>query len=283
MSSDKIKIAQKTSLELLKAFVDICNKYNLRYFVGGGTMLGAIRHKGFIPWDDDVDIDMPRKDFQRFLEISDEAVKEYPFYDVISFYKGNDFTIDVKFVDKRTEILVMDKYIPKKTYIGMDIVPIDGVPANSFVRTIHLFRLNIIKCFYKLSILKMGGVVTNKAKKGYRAWYKKMLVYAGTKFPVEKILKHKSWVKRFTKALMKYPYDDCRIVGTMQCEIREKNIFPIEWYGKGTKYQFEDIEVIGVDNYDAWLTQLYGDYMTLPDEKHRVSHNFETIDEDQPV
>ena len=66
----------------------------------------------------------------------------------------------------------------------------------------------------------------------------------------------------------------------MQCEIREKNIFLIEWYGKGTKYQFEDIEVIGVDNYDAWLTHLYGDYMKLPDEAHQVSHYFELINEE---
>ena len=75
MLTSKTKTAQKVSLELLKTFADICNKYGIRYYVTGGTLLGAIRHKGFIPWDDDVDIDMPRKDFQHFLKISDE-VKE---------------------------------------------------------------------------------------------------------------------------------------------------------------------------------------------------------------
>ena len=280
MLTSKTKTAQKVSLELLKTFADICNKYGIRYYVTGGTLLGAIRHKGFIPWDDDVDIDMPRKDFQHFLKISDEVVKEYPFYDVISLYRGNDFTIDVKFVDRRTKILVTDKYIPKKTYLGMDIVPIDGLPENFLVRTFHLFRLNIIKGFYKLSILKMGGVVTNKGKKGYRAWYKKLLVNIGTNLPVEKVLNHRYWAKKFTDNLMKYSFDDCKIVGTMQCEVRKRNIFPKEWYGKGTKYQFENIDVIGMDNYDAWLRHFYGDYMKIPSEVSRVEHDFKIINED---
>ena len=73
MTLDGIKTAQKVSLGLLKAFAEICDRYNLRYYIGGGTMLGAIRHKGFIPWDDDADIDMPREDYDRFLEIADEA------------------------------------------------------------------------------------------------------------------------------------------------------------------------------------------------------------------
>lgn len=280
MDNYKIQECQKYSLELLKAFVDICNKYDLKYYMGGGTMLGAIRHKGFIPWDDDVDIDMPRKDFQKFLEISDKAMENYPYYKVFNFYKDNDFSINISFADTRKKRLLSDRLVPRYDYVSIDVVPVDGIPDNIILRKINNFKLNMFRCMYKLSILKMGGVISNYKKKEKREWYKKFLVYIGTKFPIDKLINYKFWARKYDKALMKYSYSSCKLIGTLQSYHGKKSIFPAEWYGKGTKYQFEGMEVIGVDNYDAWLTQLYGDYMKLPDEANRIGHDLEIIDED---
>lgn len=281
--SERTKIAQKTSLELLKAFVNICGKYNLRYYIGGGTMLGAIRHKGFIPWDDDADIDMPRKDYQKFLKLADNILKQYPDYEIINYYRHNGVINYIRFGDKKVKLKYKNGITPYCSSLWIDIVPIDGVPDNAFLRKLHIYRLKFLKGMYYLSILKDGEVTDNANVKVKRKWYKKLIVFLGKKFPVEKIVKCDTWIKKYDKALTKYSFDDCKMAGTLMSYHKEKSIFPVEWYGKGTKYQFEDIEVIGVDNYDSWLTQLYGDYMKLPDEKERTGHNFELIDGKEQV
>ena len=278
MDDTSILLSQKTSLKLLKIFINICEKYNLRYYIGGGTMLGAIRHKGFIPWDDDVDIDMPREDYKRFLNIYKKELKEYPECDIDSYYTNNSISLVARLVDKRVKVKqrkgILSDYISP---IWIDIVPVDGLPDNGLLRKIHLLKLKIIKEIYHMSVIKYGGVQANEDKKGSRPWYKKAVVWIGSNFPVEKIFKYNTWIRICEKELSKYSFYESKLVGTLMSKHGKKSIFPVEWYGNGTKYQFEDIEVIGVDNYDAWLTQLYGDYMKLPDEKDRVNHGIEIV------
>lgn len=284
MTLDGIKITQKVSLGLLKAFAEICDRYNLRYYIGGGTMLGAVRHKGFIPWDDDADIDMPRKDYDRFLAIADEALKDYPGYEIENFHRNNLISMSIRLVDNSKRIIYgKGTVLERITGIWLDIVPVDGIPDGPLSRKIHLLRLSVLKECYHFSVLKYGGITPNNMKVEKRPLIKRIGVFLGTHLPVEKIFDYNVWIPKYEKALKKYSFYNCKMAGTLITVHGKKSIFPVEWYGKGTKYPFEDIEVIGVDNYDAWLTQLYGDYMTLPDEKHRVSHNFEIIDEDQPV
>lgn len=278
MENECVLIAQRTSLKLLKIFIKICEKHNLKYFVGGGTMLGAIRHQGFIPWDDDADIDMPREDYKKFLEIFPDDLKEYPECSVSSIHTDNSPSLVARLVDnsikiKRKEGLISDYITP----LWIDIVPVDGLPDNTCVRKVHLIRLAFIKEFYHMSVLKYGGVRSNADKHGDRPWYKRVAVWIGAKLPVEKIIKYDFWIDKYEKVLSKYSFYHSKMVGTLISQHGKKSIFPAEWYGEGTKYQFEDIEVIGVDNYDAWLTQLYGDYMKLPDEKDRVNHGIEIV------
>ncbi len=276
MDCNNRKKIQKISLELLKVFIKICEKNNLKYYIGGGTMLGAVRHKGFIPWDDDIDIDMPRKDFQKFLKIADEELRNYPNYDVLNYYRGNTYELSFKLVDKRIKYRMLDKMKDSQTYVGIDVAPIDGVPNNFIVKNIFLFKLNILRMCYRYSVFNTG-VITNERKKTKREWYKCFLVFLGTKLPVEKIFKRDVWAPKYDKAMKTFNLENCEMAGTLSSQHGKKSIFPVEWYGNGTKYQFEDIEVIGVDNYDAWLTQLYGDYMKLPPEDKRIGHDVQIV------
>ena len=279
MSSNELNAAQKASLELLKIFIKMCEKNNLRYYIGGGTMLGAVRHNGFIPWDDDIDIDMPREDYKKFLEIYKEELKEYPQCDVYSFHTNNYASLISKLVNKTVKVKTTDGIIKDCiTSIWLDIVPVDGLPNNAILRKIHLLKLSVFKEFYHMSVIKYGGVAANANKKGTRPWYKKLAVWIGIYFPMEKIFKYNTWIKVCEKELSKYSFYTSKLSGTLMSKHGKKSIFPTEWYGKGTKYQFEDIEVIGVDNYDAWLTQLYEDYMEIPKKADRVSHDIEIID-----
>lgn len=287
MNEEAMQIVHKTTLRLLKIFIEICDKNNLRYYVGGGTMLGAVRHKGFIPWDDDVDIDMPREDYQKFLKISADELKDHPECAVSSIHTDNAPLLGARLVDNSVNVkmnkgIISDAIEP----LWIDICPVDGVPDNAILREIHRIKLRVLNDIFHMSIIKYGNTYTNKEKKKRgekREWYKKIAFWLGTKLPMEKILKYEFWEKKAEKTAAKYSFYKSKKAGTLFSAHGKKSIFPVEWYGKGTKYQFEDIEVIGADNYDAWLTQLYGDYMTLPDEKHRVSHNFEIINEDQTV
>lgn len=283
MNEEAMQIVHKTSLRLLKIFIEICEKNNLRYYVGGGTMLGAVRHKGFIPWDDDVDIDMPRKDYQEFLKICAEELKDHPECAVSSIHTDNAPFLYARLVDKSVkaktnEGIISDAIVP----LWIDISPVDGMPDNAILREIHWLRLCALKDIFCMSVIKYGRTATNedkKKRKEKREWYKKIAFWLGEKLPMEKILKYESWARRFEKATEKYSFYESKMAGTLFTYHRKKSIFPVEWYGKGTKYQFEDIEVVGVDNYDAWLTQLYGDYMKVPDEADRVDHAlYEIVD-----
>lgn len=268
MEHKELTTMQKTSLEILKIFMEICEKYNLKYYIGGGTMLGAIRHKGFIPWDDDIDIDMPRKDFQKFLNIFDTVKKLYPDYEI-----ERRLCLFTKLVDTRTKV----KYFADTAFeisrpIWIDIVPIDGLPNNVIRRNIHLLKISLLKEAYHLSVIKYSGVKPNSLKQD-RSCFKKFVVTLCMHLPVEKIFNYKTCTKKLERELIKYSFYDCKYAGTLFSNHGKRSVFLTEWYGEGTKYQFEDIEVTGVDNYDAWLTHLYGDYMKLPDEKHRLSHH----------
>lgn len=276
MSVDDIKIKQKISLELLKAFVSICEKYDIRYYLGGGSMLGAVRHHGFIPWDDDIDIDIPRKDYLKFLSISKEALKEYPYYILDPCAEEKSASFGTRFGDIRAKCSITDRMTDCYTYIAIDVIPVDGVPDNKLAMKMFLAKVNFYKMCYRYSTFSTG-VIRNDSKNGKRVWYKRFLVYLGTKFPVEKIFKKEICESRLERVISKYSFYECKMAGTLLSDHGVKSIFPVGWYGKGTKYMFENIEVIGVDNYDAWLTQLYGDYMNPPPVEQQIDHAFNIV------
>lgn len=258
---------QLVELEILKEFIRICKKYKLRYYCLGGTLLGAVRHKGFIPWDDDIDVGMPRPDFIKFEKIVRQELPEHlKYYD----YKENPkYRYYVpKMTDSRVKVIDASASVETEREAWIDIFPMDGMPGNACKRKIHSTRLLIARMRLNYSMFS-----TNVDMKRDRIWYEKLLIKMGTFLPVERILDTSKEFARLDRMMQKYAYDESEYVVNFMGVHKLKEMFHKKNYGKGSWYPFEDIFIWGPENYDFVLKQMYGDYMTFPSEEERNHHN----------
>lgn len=248
LSIEQIAELQKLQIKLLKKVIHLCDKYSLTYYSYYGTLLGAVRHQNHIPWDDDIDIVMPRKDFNKFVRIAkkkqDEAFKlwwintdlNYPF----------DFAKIVGKSDKRFYNTYPD--IPSK-YNGprMDIFPLDSVTSGYLLS----FQEKIISFLKRLD------------KKLKRISEKYSLKY----FPIFKYLYHYKCTVLSLNPIAKY-YLCFFSVYDKEKELVEKNDF------SSIDLKFGRLNLNSPRNYDQILTKIYGDYMTPPEDndKHLDRH-----------
>ena len=140
---------QLTELELFKKFAQFAEEHKIRYFALGGTLLGAVRHKGFIPWDDDMDIGVPREDYDRLLEIC--KTEEAPFEMHTFFNDENYFRYFAQIQDPSIKVIRKDKQIQEITSSWVDIFPLDGMPNNRLIRAIHKYYLLWRRAAYRFS------------------------------------------------------------------------------------------------------------------------------------
>lgn len=261
-----IDLLHQVDLNIVKEVVDICDKNDITYFMLGGTMLGAIRHKGFIPWDDDIDLGMPRKDYERFLKIAPRALS--------SHLKVVNYRTDSKYQYYITRILDTETKVEeerigndsKYTNASIDIFPIDGTPNNQLLRRMYFFRVlyhrALMSLCYKDSI----------DRKRPRGTAEKVLLWVMEHIPVEKMTTPYKQKCKIDKLLRGQKLEGSKYIGNIMGAYRTKEIVPAEYYGKGTFYQFEDMQLRGMDMYNEYLTYTYGDYMQLPPEDKRKTH-----------
>ena len=245
---------RKTILEILDEFIRICEENNLIYFLTGGTLLGAVRHKGFIPWDDDIDIGMPRNDYERFLDIFQKNI-ETNYY---VYYHENCY---VKFCKKGTAYA--ESYLNPGDYWGIfiDIWPLDNcVPLFLPIQT------KLITFFRILSYLKTREYIPRKKIKRY---IKKLICFLlplqFSKVLLREIL---SFFNRFTT---KYVSTFSGIYGYKKETHKYNTIFPL------TNVCFEGKYYKAPGNWDIFLGEVYGNYMELPPVEQRIVHDIKFI------
>lgn len=263
---EDIQSLHKVDLEIVKNVILICEKYHLQYFMLGGTMLGAIRHKGFIPWDDDIDLGMPRKDYEKFLEIAKDELPEY--LNVVNYKNTPNYQYYITRIQD-TNVKVIEERIgndAKFTYASIDIFPLDGSPNNTLMRKVFFFRVlfhrALMSLCYKDSI----------DRKRRRSFLEKILLAILEVTPIEKLTTPFIQKEKIDQLLKKYDFDKSEFVGNIMGAYRTKEVVPRTWYGKGKKYQFEDIELVGIEKFQDYLTHTYGDYMRLPPVEDRKVH-----------
>ena len=246
----------------------ICEEHNLTYNLFAGTLLGAVRHGDIIPWDDDIDITMPRPDYDRFREIVLEKYSDK--FNLCSYPMDNYIYEYMKFCNKDTvltENLVKDKYNILGVFI--DIFPIDGVPEDSKIidkmyKNVMKNKRKAILCTYKNAMSPVWR------KKPY--FFVRMLQSA-----IYNIKGYKYYIKKQIDEATKYPFETSERVGLIEfgtwCK---KGIVPKREYLDRKKYKFGQYEFWGVADAHKCLTTLYGDYMTPPPEEKRIpKHNFD--------
>ena len=260
MVYQNLEAVQQEQKHILDEIVAICEQHNLRYFLIAGTLLGAVRHRDIIPWDDDVDIGMPRKDYNKFLEIAGELLPEYMFlqtYETDPEYMQNFAKVRNS---NTTHIENRIKHLQLNHGIYVDIFPYDGVADSKVIRYLRnkwiVFLCVLIRFFWD----------TPFAESGF--WCK-----SATKI-LSKITTKKKLQRKLDVVLSKYDYDQSHIVGSLLSGYKMKTYVPREWYDKVCLLSFGEKQYLCPENYDAVLKQLYGDYMKLPpEEKRGIQHD----------
>lgn len=267
---------KRVQLDILKDVASFCDKHGLRYSLCGGTLLGAVRHNGFIPWDDDIDIFMPRPDFIKFMHGYNENNKRY---------QARSIHYDKKFWNKIGHVFDLNTKLEYPSYnvdssvfhVFIDIFPLDGVPKGQLQKK-TLFILNkVLHVLYGGSVYSYVKSMRYVDQKGLAGEWKEWIRTA-MKFIA--ILLFRPLPTSFicqlaTKNAMRYSYNECTEIaayvgGRYQ---PEKEIMTKCLFEKMQKHIFEDGFFWITEAYDVYLSNLYGDYMKLPPKDKQVSHH----------
>ncbi len=262
LSSEELKKLQKINIEMAKYFVEFCKEHKLLCYLCGGGCIGTIRHKGMIPWDDDLDFFMPRKDYEKMWRLWKKDNKNSRYVLEKSDAEHVDHNLFVTIRDSETTLVKPYQKDLNITHgVALDIIPIDGYPDNKFARK--------LQCFWALIYsLYCAQVIPEKHGK---------LMSLGSKIALNlvpsKKTRYRIW--RFAeKQMTKYPISKCRGI-TELCSGPGymKNWYPKEAFEKSIFMPFEDCEMPIPVGYDAYLKIAFGDYMQMPPEEKRVGHH----------
>lgn len=254
---DALKYVQK---DILREIDRICTKHGLRYYLAYGTLIGAIRHGGFIPWDDDIDIMMPYDDMLRFAQLCKTELDPKFFYQ--SPETEEEYRLTINRVRRNDSVLSEPTLVGKKVHQGImvDIYPLFGAAQGKFSRRLQVLRA-MKRALYLLDepvknhgfLMKAGSSVLLKLK---------------TKRGKAKA------ARRLTEKFAALSFDQSPLVTVLDSGIKEMSTtYRREWFGDGVRHKFDEDEFMVPANADAVLRRYFGDYMVLPPENERVFHH----------
>lgn len=268
-----LAMIQSAEIDILKKIISICDTYKLRYYAVGGTLLGAVRHRGFIPWDDDIDISMPRPDYEKFLTLADkELLNPYQ----LNTIEKNQNGFCYYYARAENKSVMLERYKTKKKIIvpvWIDIFPLDGVPDTEKEYDIWVKRGKMYKFLFSASQYSFVAAETYKRKNVIENTLKKIFLM----LHIEKIINSKYTWKLLNKHVTKYDYSMSKKVTNYFGRYGKKEMVDKSVFGDGVLLQFEDVKINCPTQYHFYLTQIYGDYMTLPPQKDRVQHNIKMV------
>lgn len=250
-------------LEILVAFDRFCSENDLRYYMMGGTILGAVRHGGFIPWDDDIDVAMPRPDYERFLSlVGDTPIGHYR----VNYVDNTDRYVYpfIKMCDMRTYLFEHRRIDCRESGAFIDIFPIDGFSPDKRSWKSHISHLRLLRAFNKYA-----GTGILKSDKPLATLPRLFIVM------IVKLIGCRHLIHRIDSLAKKYPYDDSEYIGVSVWGYGIKEIILKSVFEPSERLPFEGHKLSASKNADVYLRNLYNDYMKLPPvEKRSGKHDF---------
>lgn len=266
MTTVSLKNKQLCALEILKAFDAFCRAEGIQYFLIGGTLLGAVRHQGFIPWDDDIDIGMPRNDYERLLKRR-EALP--------SPFRVEEMRISRSFVYPyakiyNTNTLAVEKLAkPFVRGIWVDVFPLDGTFEGRIFRYLHQLSVRVLK------ILLMDKMESYAPRDhgNLRLCFRRLMYFC--LLPVSRNL----ICKALTKVLVLKRYTGASYVGNLLGRWGNREVVPAAIFKANVELTFGNLKLFSPSGYHDYLSRIYGDYMLPPPPEQQVScHNLGEVD-----
>lgn len=255
--SKEMKQVWNIELEIVKKIDKICKENKINYTLCGGSLLGAIRHKGFIPWDDDIDIAMLRNDYEKFLEIAKKEFKK-PYFVQDYRTEKNYYYGHAQIRNSNTTAFILGDEMNEFNHgIFVDIFPFDNLPDNLIKRFFFVKKISHIK----KDILRI--IYQNKSH--------------GIKYILKKIyikvfcLNKKKLINKLNKIVTKYNKKRTKQVGAIGFKPEDFS-YETSWFEKYEYLDFENFQFKCTKDYDEWLTRQYGNYMLIPKNKNGSSH-----------
>ena len=258
LKKEQLRELQLIELELLEEVDRICKKCSIHYNMIAGTLLGSVRHGGFIPWDDDADVAMLRSEYERFKRVCKTELDSDRFY-----FQDHTNTPGYRWGYgklRRKNTLFLREYqehMPYEQGVFIDIFPMDGIPDNYISRWVH--NLHCF-CIRKILWSEVGKVADKR--KYMRVWYRFLSI-----IPEAAIFKH------YNKFILKSNKKRSKMVRMLMFPSPNKELgYYRKWYIKGKRMSFEGVKLVGMQESEEYLKFTYGDYMKLPPKELRKVH-----------
>ena len=264
MANYDIRPLQLRMLEILMAFDKVCHEHQLHYCIMNGTMIGAVRHKGFIPWDDDIDVGLPRSEYEKFILNCKEWLPQP--YEFVCAENDSQYPLPFGKIQDAGTTLIERKHLSYLGGIYVDVFPLDGVPDNIWKRRWHFAKYEFFK-----QALYLVHRDPYKHGHGVSSWIPLL---------TRKLFTMQGLQQSIRKVLTKYSFEQSDLIADYTeglWGVRSKTI-----YGEYAEFSFEGKTVTSIKRYDEYLTLTYGDYMKIPDTVHQRQHNFYYLNLNQP-
>lgn len=252
---------KKYEFKILLEFSTFCQKNKLIYYLAGGTLLGAIRHKGFIPWDDDIDVCMPRADYMRFMQMFPKEGR----YQARSNVLNNMDRPFGKVVDTFTTVQGIFTESDAFDHLWIDVFPVDGLP-DDMDKVKKIYK----QCSFYRRILRLSDCKLGKGKSGFKKYSKYILK------PLMNLYGKKRCINHIEKIAQQNSFESCKYVGIVtnglygMGERMRKDEFEI-----AITVQFENHRFPAFSCWDSYLKGIYGDYMKIPSKDNRKNHDMD--------
>lgn len=264
---DELNIEQihKQTLGIIEKLIEICNKINVNYYVAYGSLIGAVRHKGFIPWDDDFDVVMLRDEYEKFCDYCIEHENEIKPYKLLSRKCEKKYPYNIARLNNMNYKAVYDNVQGYESGIFIDIYPLDGAGSDvaQTIKKVEKRKSNLFR-------ITLWSVDDHYTKSTYNKWYRSIIKFLVRGY--SKIRGSKYFLDKMENFKNLYNIKDSKFIAEMTWDAG-LTLYKKSWFDKYCYMDFENLKVKVPIGYDEFLKCHYGDYMKLPPINEQVPHH----------